>query len=227
MLLFLSDPVVPLNVRKNTILLNTIKTIKLKLLTLPCGEGGQFACELVGWGWFPFQGEMSRSDKRVAVRLRICRKAIVHRPVAFGESPHPTNSQSELPTFPTRGKAFFFGNVCSLPRGILRLRSEWQLAATAMNQRICYARTDTNRSEATLHYSSFIIQYSLFISLRECDTVRLMVKNRINKGFLQKSHVRFNMILMTLKWYWNDTSGTVITPWVSYCSGVETYVKTA
>ena len=35
MLLFLSDPVVPLNVRKNTILLNTIKTIKLKLLTLP------------------------------------------------------------------------------------------------------------------------------------------------------------------------------------------------
>ena len=35
-----------------------------------------------------------------------CRKAIVHRSVAFGESPHPTNSQSELPTFPTRGKAF-------------------------------------------------------------------------------------------------------------------------
>ena len=35
-----------------------------------------------------------------------CRKAIVHRPVAFGESPHPTNSQSDLPTFPTRGKAF-------------------------------------------------------------------------------------------------------------------------
>ena len=40
-----------------------------------------------------------------------CRKAIVHRPVAFGESPHPTNSQSELPTFPTRGKASFFRSV--------------------------------------------------------------------------------------------------------------------
>ena len=41
-----------------------------------------------------------------------CRKAIVHRPVAFGESPHPTNSQSELPTFPTRGKAFFQQRIC-------------------------------------------------------------------------------------------------------------------
>ena len=52
MLLFLSDPVVPLNVRKNTILLNTIKTIKLKLLTLPHkGEGFRIAkrlCLLVG-----------------------------------------------------------------------------------------------------------------------------------------------------------------------------------
>ncbi len=51
MLLFLSDPVVPLNVRKNTILLNTIKTIKLKLLTLPPREG--FLVHRYAFGFTP------------------------------------------------------------------------------------------------------------------------------------------------------------------------------
>ena len=59
-----------------------------------------------------------------------CRKAIVHRPVAFGESPHPTNSQSELPTFPTRGKAFPRGNVCSLPLPTTVILSEVERSGT-------------------------------------------------------------------------------------------------
>ena len=71
----------------------------------------------------PFKGKCRVSDKRVAVRLRICRKAIVHRPVAFGESPHPTNSQSELPTFPTRGKASFFRSVLFNAEGDLSTKS--------------------------------------------------------------------------------------------------------